>query len=110
MAQRTPAVPATTPETAETKRQCRRPEAEQIVHDLEQEIERVTARAAAHLAKADPRARALRGVANVLDRGAEGCSGDVRRALEAARAILGEQMVAMGIRAPRPRRRRQEAA
>jgi hypothetical protein len=34
----------------------------------------------------------------------------VKRAIEAARALAGEQLGAMGIRAPQTKRKRQEAA
>ncbi len=108
MARRIKTVTATITEPTETKRNRRTPE--QIVADLQAEIERVKARAAAQQAKADPQARALLTAAKALDKAGAGCTGDVGRALEAARALLGEQIVAMGIRAPQPRRKRQEAA
>jgi hypothetical protein len=99
-------VTATTSET--TKRARRTPE--QIVADLQAEIERVKQRAAAQEAKADPNARALIGAARFLERTGDGCTADARRALDAARAILGEQLVAMGLRLPQRRQRRQDAA
>ena len=94
--------------TTETKRYRRSPE--QIVADLQSEIERVKTRAAASEARANPQARALIGAARFLDRSAEGCTGDVKRALEAARAVLTEQLGAMGLRLPQRQQRRQDAA
>ncbi len=97
-----------TSEPTEPKRNRRTPE--EIVADLQAEIERVKARAAAQQAKADPQARALIGAVRFLDRSAESCTGDVKRALEAARALVGEQLGAMGLRLPQRRSERQEAA
>jgi len=96
-----------TSEPTDTKRNRRTPE--QIVQDLQAEIERVKQRAAAQEARANPDTRALIAAARFLTRSAESCSGDARRALEAARAIVGEQLGAMGLRVP-TRRKRQEAA
>ena len=93
-----------------TEKQRNRRTPDQIVADLQAEIERVKQRAAAQQAKADPQMRALLGAAKVLDRAGEGCTGDVKRVIEAARAILAEQMAAIGLPAPGPRRKRQEAA
>jgi len=101
-------VTATTIEPTEKQRNRRTPE--QIVADLQAEIEAVKARTAAKEARANPDARALVAAARFLARSAEGCSGDARRSLEAARALVGEQLLAMGIRTPQGRRKRQEAA
>ena len=97
-----------TSEPTTTKRQRRSPE--QIVADLQAEIERVKARAVAQVARANPDARALIAAARFLDRSAQGCTEDAKRALEAARANLGEQMLAMGLRLPQRRGRRAEVA
>ncbi len=105
MARRVRTVPS---EPTETKRNRRTPE--EIVADLQAEIERVQARAAAQQAKAVPQARALLVAARALDKAGVGCTGDVKRAIEAARALLGEQLASMGVRVPQARRRRQEAA
>lgn len=107
MARRTKIVTAT-PAEATQKRQRRSPD--QIVADLQAEIERVKSRAAAQEAKANPDARALIAAARFLARSAEGANGDAKRALEAARALLGEQLVAMGLRLPQRRSKRREAA
>ena len=69
--------------TAEAKHARRT--ADQIVADLQAEIERVKARAAAQQAKADPGARALIAAARFLDRAGDGCTGDAQKELEAAR-------------------------
>src|SRR5687767_7039985 len=101
-------VKTVTSEPTETKRQRRTPE--QIVSDLQAEIERVKQRAAAQEARANPDARALIAAPRLLARSAESCSGDAKRALEDARALLGEQLVAMGLQLPARRQRRQDAA
>ncbi len=98
MARRVRTVTSTTTDPAETKRNRRTPE--QIVADLQAEIERVKARAAAQQAKADPQARALLVAAKALDKAGAGCTGEVKRAIEGARAVLGEQLGAMGLRLP----------
>jgi hypothetical protein len=107
MARRTKTVTATATPT-ETKRQRRSPA--QIVADLQSEIERVKQRAAVQEARANPDARALVAAARFLDRTGDGCSGDAKRALDAARALLGQQLEAMGLRLPQRRPRRQNAA
>ena len=81
-----------------------------IVADLQAEIEAVKARAAAKEAKANRQSRAPLVAAKALDKAIDCCTGDVRRAIEGARAVLSEQLVAMGIRTPQARPRRQEAA
>ena len=108
MVRRVRTVTSTTTEPTEKQRNRRTPE--EIVADLQAEIERVKARAAAQQAKTDPQARALLIAAKALDKAGVGCTGEVKRALEAARAALSEQLVAMGIRTPQARRQRQEAA
>ena len=97
-----------TSEPTEKQRNRRTPE--EIVADLQAEIERVKQRAAAQEARANPDTRALIAAARFLTRSAEGCSGDAKRSLDAARAIVGEQLGAMGLRAPQRRSTRQEAA
>src|SRR5688572_28712904 len=106
-----------TPKT-ETKTRNRR-SADQIVSDLEAEIARVKARAAAKQAKATDEGKALLLAVKAIDK-ALAVAAEVRndglvRALEASRAPLSEQVVAMGIRLPdakakRGRRRKTEAA
>ncbi len=108
MARRVRTVTATTAEPSEKQRNRRTPE--QIVADLQAEIERVKQRAAAQQAKADPQARALLVAVKALDKAAESCTADVKRALETARGILADQMTAMGLRISHTRRKRQEAA
>jgi hypothetical protein len=66
---------------------------------------RVKQRAAVQEARANPDARTLVAAARFLERTGEGCTGDAMRALEAARALLGEQLVAMGLRLPQRRAR-----
>lgn len=65
-------------------------------------------RAAAREAKADPQARALLVAAKALDKAVEVCTGEMKRSIESATAVLAEQMVAMGIRAPHAKKRRPE--
>jgi hypothetical protein len=108
MARQTKTVTATATPPTETKRQRRSPA--QIVADLQAEIERVKMRAAVQEARANPDARALVAAARFLDRTGDGCTGDAKRALDAARALLGEQLVAMGLRLPQRRERRNDAA
>src|SRR5688572_16967552 len=90
-----------TSEPNPTKRVRRSPD--EIVADLQAEIEHVKARAAAQEAKANPDARALIAAARFLERSVAGATGDAKRALEAARALLGEQLVVMGLRLPQRR-------
>ncbi len=104
MARRIKTVTSATTEPTETKRNRRTPE--EIVADLQAEIEAVKARAAAQQAKADPEARALLVAAKALDKAGAGCTGEMKRAIEAARAVLGEQLGAMGIRIPQRRARK----
>jgi hypothetical protein len=97
-----------TPKTETKTRNRRSPD--QIVADLEQEIARVKARAAAREAKATDEGRALLLAVKFVDKAlavaAEASNADLVRALEAARAPLSEQLVAMGIRLPDPKSRR----
>jgi hypothetical protein len=95
--------------TAPAKTRTRRTP-EQMVADLQAEIERVRARAAAKEAKSNPEGRAFITAAKALDKAMDVCTGDKRHALESARAILSEQMVSMGIRVAKGRTRRSEAA
>lgn len=96
----------TTKKTA-TKRTIRTPE--QMIADLEAEIARVKARAAAKEARASDDGKAfmaaVRGVDKTMDAAKEAENDAMLHALESARATLGEQLIAMGLRAPAPRRR-----
>ncbi len=107
MARRVRTVTKTTSEPTEPKRNRRTPE--EIVADLQAEIERVKARAAAKKVKANPQGKALLVAAKALDKAIEVCSGDIRHAAESARAVLAEQMVAIGIRAPKSNGRGQRS-
>jgi len=101
------------------KKERTRRTSEEMVADLEAEIARVKARAAAKEAKATPEGQALILAVKAIDKatvvaGEAGNDGLVR-ALEASRAPLSEQVVAMGIRLPdakakRGRKRKVEAA
>ena len=95
-------------EPTQTKRPRRTPE--QIVADLQAKIEAVNARAAAKEAKANPETRAALVAAKALDKAIATCTGSPKKALENARGILADELTAMGIRPPQPRRARQEAA
>ncbi len=108
MARRIKTVIPTTTEPTEAKRNRRTPD--QIVADLQAKIEAVKARAAAKEAKANPQARALLVAAKGLDKAGAGCTGDIKGAIEEARALLSEQLAAIGIRTTHARRRPQEAA
>jgi len=93
-----------------TKQERTRRTSEEMVADLEAEIARVKARAAAKEAKTQPEGKALLLAVKAIDK-ALAVAAEVRndglvRALEAARAPLSEQVVAMGIRLPDPKARR----
>jgi hypothetical protein len=90
----------------QTKRRHRTPD--QIVADLQAEIERVKQRAAVHEARANPEARARIHAARSLNRAADACSGGARIAIDSARAMLVEQLAAMGLQ-PVPHRARRTA-
>jgi hypothetical protein len=108
MARSVRTVTSTTIQSSETKRNRRTPD--QIVADLQAEIEAVKARAAEKEARANPDTRALIAAARFVDRSADDCGDETKRALEAARAILGQRLSAMGLRLPQRRSKRQEAA
>jgi hypothetical protein len=101
---------ATTPENGTAAKTRTRRTPEQMVADLQAKIDQVKARAAAKEAKSNPEGRAFITAAKALDKAMDVCTGDKRHALESARAILGEQMVAMGIRVAKGRVRKVEAA
>jgi hypothetical protein len=95
---------------AEPKKTRNRRSADQIVADLQAEIDRVKARAAAKQAKATDEGKALLLAVKAVDK-AIAVAAEVRneglvRALEASRAPLSEQVVAMGIRLPDSKARR----
>ena len=105
-----------TPKTETKTRNRRSPD--QMVADLEAEIARVKARAAAREAKSTEEGKALLLAVKFVDKAltvaAEANNADLLRGLEAARAPLSEQVVAMGIRLPdskakRGRKRKGEA-
>jgi hypothetical protein len=83
---------------------------DQIVADLEAEIARVKARAAAREAKAAPEGKpfmaAVKATDKALDEAREAGNREMIQALETARAALGEQLIRMGVRAPQARKRR----
>jgi N-methylhydantoinase B/oxoprolinase/acetone carboxylase alpha subunit len=93
---------------------------EQVVADLEAKIAAVKQRAASKEAKANPVGKALLLAVKAIDKAqavaAEAKNEPLGRALEASRAPLSEQVVAMGIRLPDPkakkggRRKKAEAA
>ena len=102
-----------------TKKERNRRTPDEMVADLEAEIARVKARAAAKEAKSTDEGKALLLAVKFVDKAmavaAEANNADLVRALEAARAPLSEQVVAMGIRLPdakakRGRRKKTEAA
>ena len=93
--------------TTETKRNRKRRTPDQIVADLEAEIERVKARAAAKEAKQSAEGKAFIAAVKALDKAMETAkTEDVHRALEAARVPISEQMIRMGIRLSSRRRAR----
>ncbi len=85
-----------------------------MIADHEAEIVRIRARAAAKEAKAAPEGKpfmiAVKTVDKALDAARDAGNDEMLRALESARATLGEQLVRMGVRAPESRRRRPEGA
>mgnify|MGYP001618918768 CR=1 FL=1 len=91
-----------TPKTAEPKK-THRP-VEDRVAELEQKIASIKARAASKQAKANPVGKALLVAVKAIDKAlgvaAETKDDGLARALEASRAPLSEQVVAMGIRLP----------
>jgi hypothetical protein len=102
-----------------TKKERNRRTPDEMVADLEAEIARVKARAAAKEAKATDEGKALllavKSVDKALAVAADARNDGLVRALEASRAPLSEQLVAAGIRLPdakarRGRKREGEAA
>ena len=102
-----------------TKKERNRRTSEQMIQDHEAEIARIRARQAAREAKSTDEGRALLLAVKFVDKAlavaAEANNTNLTRALEAARAPLSEQLVAMGIRLPdakakRGRKRKGEAA
>ena len=87
-----------------------------MVADLQAEIERVKARAAAKEAKAAPEGKPFLMAVKATDKAmvaAKDAGNDaLYNALESARAIMGEQLIEMGVRAPvtRGRRKSEKAA
>ena len=94
--------------TPKKKRIRRTPE--QIIADLEAEIARVKARAAAKDAKAAPEGKPFLAAVKALDKAIEAAQDagnkEMVQALEAGRAPLSELMVKMGLRAPATRKKR----
>jgi hypothetical protein len=107
------ATKTTTPKT-ETKNAASKPRKQrtpdQIVADLESEIARVKARAAAREAKAAPEGKpfmlAVKAADKAIEAAREAGNREMFQALETARAALGEQLIRMGVRAPQARKRR----
>ncbi len=105
-----------TPKTEPKTRNRRTPD--EIVADLQAEIERVQARAAAKEAKARPEAQPLILAVRALDKAgrvaAEAGNRDLVQAVEAARAALAPGIVGLGLRVPekakRGRKRKAEQA
>ena len=95
--------------TKKTAKRVRRTH-EEMIADLQAEIERVKARAAAKEAKADPASKALISAAKAIDKALavarEHKAAEAARALEAARAPLSEALVEMGVRMPVPGNKR----
>ena len=96
-------------EPAESKKRHRR-SPEEMIKDLEAEIAQVKARAAAKEAKQSDDGKAFMLAVKAVDKAAavarEAGNNQLVRALEAARAPLSEQLVAMGLRLPSKRGRR----
>ena len=88
----------TTPKT----RKQRTPE--EMVADLEAEIARVKERAAAKEAKARPEVKpfmfAVKATDKAMVAAKDAGNEAIYNALESARALMGEQLIAMGVRAP----------
>ena len=82
----------------------RRRTADEMIADLEAEIDRVKARAAAKEAKADPAGKALLSATKAIDKALDVAqqrkSTEIVRALEAARRPLSETLAGMGVRPP----------
>jgi len=105
-----------TPKAERKTRNRRSPD--QMVADLEQEIARVKARAAAKEAKATPEGQALILAVRAIEKAGrvanEAGNGELAQALEAARAALAPVIVGLGLRLPekarRGRRKKTEAA
>lgn len=101
--------------TTNKKRSHRTPE--QMIADLEADIERVKARAAAKAAKTSDEGKLFLAAVKATDKALlvaqdEG-DAEMTRSLESARAALGEQLVRMGVRAPAirgPRKRKAKGA
>ena len=97
----------TTTKTEKKTRTVRTPE--QIVADLEAEIARVKARAAATQAKAAPEGKPFMTAVKVVDKAIKAArdagNNEMLQALESARATLGEQLTRMGVRVPETRKR-----
>ena len=97
-----------TPKTVEPKRTHRG--VDERVAELEAKIAGIKARAAAKEAKAQPESKTLLLAVKAIDK-ALAVAAEVRndglvRALEASRAPLSDQVVALGIRLPDPKSRR----
>ena len=97
-------------DTGEAKKRHRR-SPEEMIQDLELEIAQVKARAAARQAKQSDEGKAFMLAVKAVDRALAvaqeaGDSGMVKT-LEAARAPLSERLVALGLRLPAKRGRRQ---
>ena len=77
---------------------------EQIIQDLEQRIAHVRERASAREVRTTPTGKALLNAIRALDKAAkvaeEADNREVLAALEAARAPLSTQLVALGVRLP----------
>ncbi|HKX45886.1 MAG TPA: hypothetical protein VJP77_04240 [Planctomycetota bacterium] len=95
---------------AEAKKRHRR-SPEEIIKDLEAEIVRVQAKAAAKQAKQSGEGKAFMLAVKAVDRALaiaqEADDSGMVKSLEAARAPLSERLVAMGLRLPAKRGRRQ---
>jgi CHASE2 domain-containing sensor protein len=101
--------------TSEKKHTRRTPE--QIVADLQAKIESVQARAAGMEVKKSETGRALLAAVKAAEKALvvaqEKEDEELARALETARAALGEQLIRMGLRAPlrgEPRKRKAKGA
>lgn len=96
------------PKTAEPKKTHRSVDVR--VAELEAKIAAIKARAAAKGAKAQPEGKALLLAVKAIDKAlgvaAEARNDGLVRALEASRAPLSEQVVAIGIRLPDPKTKR----
>jgi hypothetical protein len=81
---------------------------DQIVADLEAKIADVKKRAAAKKVRQTDEGKALFAAAKALDKAtkaaADAGNGTMQKATEAARAVLAEAMIEMGVRVPEGRR------